>query len=92
MSVPSPTPDTPDDESLLEKARNEARKKIAALHAEEGTVDSEGEQNSPSPEDVTSKRLTTCLEKLTRNHLWSLQCRYNKALMKSADAACLQEA
>ena len=52
MSMPAPTPDTPDDESLLEKARNEAQEKIAALHAEEGTVESEGEQNSPSPEDV----------------------------------------
>jgi hypothetical protein len=52
MSNSPSTPDTPDTEALLEQARNEAQEKIAALHAEEGTVMSEGAQNSPSPEDV----------------------------------------
>ena len=53
--MPSPTSDTPDDESLVEKARHGAQEKIAALHIEEGTVEFEGEQNSLSPEDVTTQ-------------------------------------
>jgi len=53
MSTPSPAPDALDNESLLiEQARHEAQAKIAELHAEEGTVASEGAQNSPNPEDV----------------------------------------
>ncbi|MFM9426885.1 hypothetical protein RCH10_003335 [Variovorax sp. GrIS 2.14] len=52
MSATSPSPDALDNESLLEQARHEAQQKIAELHLEEGTVKSEGGQNSPSPEDV----------------------------------------
>ncbi len=53
-SVPTPpvAPEGPESEALIEQARHEAQEKIAALHAEEGTVNSEGAQNSPSPEDV----------------------------------------
>lgn len=52
MPTPAPTPDAPDTQRLIEQARHEAQEKIAELHLEEGTVQSEGAQNSPSPEDV----------------------------------------
>lgn len=47
---PSPT-STADEEALLEQARHEAQERVAALHAEEGTVQSEKAQNSPHPDD-----------------------------------------
>ena len=53
VPMPSPTSDTSDGESLVEKTRHEAQEKIVALHIKQGTVEFEGEQNSPSPEDVT---------------------------------------
>ena len=47
------TPTTPEEETaqLLEQARTEAQVRVAELHVEEGTVQSEQGQNSPSPED-----------------------------------------
>lgn len=39
-------------EALIEQARNEAQERVAELHNEEGSVRSEGAQNSPSSEDV----------------------------------------
>lgn len=47
-----PSERTPDEEeAILEVARHEAQARVAALHAEEGTVQSEGAQNSPHPDD-----------------------------------------
>jgi hypothetical protein len=46
-----PPSSTPDEEALIEQARHEAQERVAALHAEEGTVQSENAQNSPHPDD-----------------------------------------
>lgn len=45
----APTPE--ETQELLEQARTEAQVRIAEVQLEEGTVKSEGAQNSPSPED-----------------------------------------
>ncbi|MEJ8852297.1 hypothetical protein [Variovorax rhizosphaerae] len=37
--------------ALIEQARTEAQARVADVHAEEGTVKSEGAQNSPHPDD-----------------------------------------
>ncbi|MGJ7490102.1 hypothetical protein [Variovorax sp. ZT4R33] len=50
LQTPQSTP-TPEEEALLEQARHEAQERVAALHAEEGTVQSEKAQNSPHPDD-----------------------------------------
>lgn len=48
----TPTANPQEAKALLEQARHEAQDRVAELHAEEGSVRSEGAQNSPSPEDV----------------------------------------
>lgn len=50
IDTPPPAP-TPEEEALLEQARHEAQARVAALHAEEGTVHSEKGQNSPHSDD-----------------------------------------
>ena len=46
------TPATPEDEAaLVDKAREEAQLRVADVHVEEGTVQSEKAQNSPHPDD-----------------------------------------
>ncbi|RZL67026.1 MAG: hypothetical protein EOP77_06085 [Variovorax sp.] len=56
MNPTPPTPATPavaeEAAALVEQARNEAQERVAELHGEEGTVRSEGAQNSPSPDDI----------------------------------------
>lgn len=52
MSKPDTTePTTQEAAALLEKARAEAQQRVADVHVEEGTVQSEKAQNSPHPED-----------------------------------------
>lgn len=46
-----PSAPTPDEEALLEQARHEAQERVAELHLEEGTVQSEKGQNSPHSDD-----------------------------------------
>lgn len=48
--IPTPTP-TAEEEARIEQARHEAQERVAALHVEEGTVQSEKAQNSPHPDD-----------------------------------------
>ena len=52
MSEPK-APDATVDEAktLIEQARTEAQARVADVHAEEGTVQSEKAQNSPHPDD-----------------------------------------
>ena len=50
IQAPTPTP-TPEEEARIEQARHEAQERVAALHVEEGTVQSEKAQNSPHPDD-----------------------------------------
>ncbi|MBU1360430.1 MAG: hypothetical protein KKC79_05990 [Gammaproteobacteria bacterium] len=52
-ATPEPTATPQEEAELVEQARNEAQERVAELHEEEGTVRSEGAQNSPSPEDKT---------------------------------------
>lgn len=47
----SPSVSPPDEAELREQARHEAQDRVAELHLEEGTVKSEGAQNSPHPDD-----------------------------------------
>lgn len=47
----TPQPTKEETEALLEQARNEAQARVADVHVEEGTVKSEGAQNSPHPDD-----------------------------------------
>lgn len=53
MNATTPPTATPDEAAkLVEQARHEAQERVAELHSEEGSVRSEGAQNSPSPEDI----------------------------------------
>ncbi|MDM0022326.1 hypothetical protein [Variovorax saccharolyticus] len=52
MTQPLPTePIDETSEALLEQARTEAQLRVADVHVEEGTVQSEKAQNSPHPDD-----------------------------------------
>ena len=46
-----PSKPLPDEESLVDEARREAQARVADLHVEEGTVDSEKGKTSPHPDD-----------------------------------------
>lgn len=60
MDAPTPPIATPEEAaSLIEQARHEAQDRVAELHAEEGSVRSEGAQNSPSPEDIDPAKRPT---------------------------------
>ncbi|RYF55425.1 MAG: hypothetical protein EOO27_21140 [Comamonadaceae bacterium] len=52
MTEATPAPATDAEQDLIEQARNEAQERVAELHEEEGSVRSEGAQNSPSPDDI----------------------------------------
>ena len=61
MDATTPPPATAEEAaSLVEQARHEAQDRVAELHAEEGSVRSEGgAQNSPSPDDIDPAKRPT---------------------------------
>lgn len=52
MTETKPVANPEEAEALLEQARHVAQERVAELHNEEGSVKSEGGQNSPSVEDI----------------------------------------
>ena len=49
--TPGPQASPDDAQALVEQARHEAQDRVAELHVEEGTVQSEHAQNSPHADD-----------------------------------------